>query len=193
MLNYFRTLASLVTILLVTGCASSSPTGGGVSSGGAAEEITLNMPQQNCLCESSSDEEAFLEKGFDSLHEGQFLEALQYFQRYQRLEKTDRADLQAKIAIAYLSIIPDSPIYDSEAARDSYRQLRTQVSQQEPLYGKIQLVQDSLETFLEMESNISDLKQENARLRKELAKREQAIKRLRDLTLGVEPAPAESP
>ncbi|MCX2981781.1 hypothetical protein EYC98_13020 [Halieaceae bacterium IMCC14734] len=151
------------------------------------------MPQRNCQCETSPGEEAFLEKGFESLHDEQYLEALQYFQRYQRLEKTDRADLQAKIAIAYLSIIPDSPIYDSEAARDSYRQLRQQIATHEPLYGKIQLVQDSLETFLEMDSGIGNLKQENARLREELAKREQAIKRLRDLTLGVEPAPAATP
>lgn len=188
---HYRSIAGLVAVLVMAGCASSPPAGGGA---GSAAEITLNMPRQECLCEESTPgEEAFLEKGFDSLHEEQYLEALQYFQRYQRLEKTDRADLQARIAIAYLSIIPDSPIYDSEAARDSYRELREQVKQQEPLYGKIQLVQDSLETFLEMESDIGDLKQENARLRKELAKREQAIKRLRDLTLGVEPSPAESP
>ena len=190
-MNFYLSTLSLFAVLVVAGCASSSPYNSGGSTAEPAPEITLNMPQRECQCEPEQSDVAFLEKGFGSLHEGQYLEALQYFQRYQRLEKTDRADLQSKIAIAYLSIIPDSPIYDSEAARDSYRQLRKQVRQHEPLHGKIQLVQDSLETFLAMESSIVDLKQDNERLRNELAKREEAIKRLRDLTLGVEPAPAE--
>ena len=97
--------------------------------------------------------------------------------------------MEAKIAIAYLSILPDSPIYDGEAARTSYRQLRKGIQPDWKMNEKILLLQDSLETFLEMQQQLVELERDNATLRSELDKREKAIKRLRDLTLGLEPEP----
>ena len=47
----------------------------------------------------------------------------------------------------------------------------------------------SLETFLDNYQLIEQLKNSNGSLRAELEKREQAIKRLRDLTLGRESEP----
>ena len=51
-------------------------------------------------------------------------------------------------------------------------------------------MQHSLETFLANHRQIEQLKATNSGLRAELEKREQAIKRLRDLTLGRESEPA---
>ena len=99
--------------------------------------------------------------------------------------------MEARIAFAYLSILPDSPIYDSQDARVSYARLRRSIQPEWKLHDKILLMQDSLETFLDLQRQIVDLEQDNGDLILELEKREIAIKRLRDLTLGREPAAEE--
>jgi hypothetical protein len=178
-------------LLLLQACGGNPVQETPVESSEPAPEITLNMPQSNCACEEESQDYTFLEKGFNALHEREYLESLQYFQRYQRIEKNEVADVEARIAIAYLSILPDSPIFDSQAARDSYRETRRGIQADWELHEKILLMQDSLETFLDMQGQVTELEQDNADLRSELAKREIAIKRLRDLTLGREPEQEE--
>lgn len=153
-------------------------------------EITLNLPGNDCLCEQTQTTYTFIEKGFNALEAGEYLEALQYFQRYQRIEKTTAANAEARIAIAYLSALPDSPIFDRDEAAQSYSALRGELSDEMDLHGEVLLMQQSLETFLENYQQIERLKQSNAGLREELEKREEAIKRLRDLTLGRESQPA---
>ena len=153
-------------------------------------ELNLNLPAGDCVCDNPQANFTFLEKGFNALEEGAYLESLQYFQRYQRIEKTDLAQVEAGIAIAYLSILPDSPIYDRDTARDSYMPLRGLVTEDMKLHSEVQLMQASLDSFMEMYDQIEQLKETNGSLRSELEKREQAIKRLRDLTLGREPEPA---
>lgn len=185
-----RSLLAL-TLLLLQACGSSPVQEPSVESTEPVPEITLNMPKSDCKCEEDPQDYTFLEKGFNALHEREYLESLQYFQRYQRIEKTPVADVEAKIAIAYLSILPDSPIFDSRAARDSYRELRRGIQPDWELHEKILLMQDSLETFLEIQRQLLELEQDNAELRNELEKRETAIKRLRDLTLGREPETAD--
>ena len=178
-------------MLLLQACGSSPKQEASVESAEPVPEITLNMSQSNCACEEETQDYTFLEKGFNALHEREYLESLQYFQRYQRIEKSEVAEVEAKIAIAYLSILPDSPIFDSRAARDSYRELRRGIQPDWELHEKIWLMQDSLETFLDMQGQVVELEQDNADLRRELKKRETAIKRLRDLTLGREPEQEE--
>lgn len=153
-------------------------------------KLTLNLPKSDCSCQQEQQGYTFLEKGFKALEAGEYLESLQYFQRYQRIEKTASADTEARIAIAYLSILPDSPIFDREAAGESYASLRRSADANLELHEKILLMRASLETFLEMQQQVRRLKQSNSNLRVELEKREDAIKRLRDLTLGREAEPA---
>lgn len=153
-------------------------------------EITLNLPANDCVCEQLQTTYTFIEKGFNALEDGEYLEALQYFQRYQRIENTPTADAEARIAIAYLSTLPDSPIYDRDAAVDSYRALRRDITEDMDMHGEVLLMRHSLETFLDSYQLIEQLKTSNGSLRAELEKREQAIKRLRDLTLGRESEPA---
>jgi hypothetical protein len=52
------------------------------------------------------------------------------------------------------------------------------------VHEKILLMQDSLEIFVAMQLQQSSLKGENAVLKEDLAKREEALKRLRELALG---------
>ena len=153
--------------------------------------ITLNLPDNgDCSCGPEQENFTFLEKGFNALGEGAYLDALQYFQSYQRIEDSEQANIEAGIAIAYLSILPDSPIYDRDAARDSYSKIRTQLDDDVVLQKELQSMRDALESFLDLYDQIDRLKATNSDLRAELEKREEAIKRLRDLTLGRESEPA---
>ena len=139
-------------------------------------EITLNLPANDCVCEQLQTTYTFIEKGLNALEAGEYLEALQYFQRYQRIENTPTADAEARI-------------YDRDAAVDSYRALRRDISDDMEMHGEVLLMRHSLETFLDNYQLIEQLKNSNGSLRAELEKREQAIKRLRDLTLGRESEP----
>jgi hypothetical protein len=179
------------SVLFLQACGGAPRQSQPVESTEPVPEITLTMPKADCRCEKVEHDYTFLEKGFKALHEREYLESLQYFQRYQRIEKSALANMEARIAIAYLSILPDSPIFDSRAARDSYRELRRGIQPEWEMHEKILLMQDSLETFLDIQAQVSELEQDNADLRNELEKREIAIKRLRDLTLGREPEQEE--
>ena len=148
-------------------------------------ELTLNLADESCVCEVAEKPDfTFLERGFTALAAGEHIEAVQHFQRYARLEKSPEAELEAGIAIAYISILPNSPFYDTEEARKSYRRLRVQPTQGMNLHQQTLLMRQSLETFLQMERKIIEAGEDNAKLKKNLKKREEALKRLRELTLG---------
>ncbi|MEE4661120.1 MAG: hypothetical protein V2J89_11675 [Halieaceae bacterium] len=182
--------AAMLLCLLLPACSSQAPREA-ASADDALPELNLNLPA-DCACSADQETFTFLEKGVNALNEGSYLESLQYFQRYQRIENTERATLEAGIAIAYLSTLPDSPIYDRSAARNAYLGLREQVEQGAALHDPVRIMQYALESFLHMYDQVEQLKQGNASLRSELEKREEAITRLRDLTLGREPAQAGS-
>jgi hypothetical protein len=152
----------------------------------AVPELTLNLPQENCRCAVSEDQPDynFLEKGFDALTEGDYIEAVQSFQRYQRLEKSPEAQLESKIAIAYVSTLSKSPFFDPVEARRANRRLYKQLKPGMEVHPKILLMRDSLETFGVMQRHIKDLEASNATLTDDLRKREEALKRLRELALG---------
>lgn len=150
-------------------------------------ELTLNLPEQseNCLCVVGDEVDyTFLEKGFNALVAGDHIEAVQYFQQYQRLESSPQTDWEAGIAIAYDSMLPRSPFYDPEAAQQSYQDLKGRQLDGVPVHNKVLMMRDALETFVSLESRIEELESANVSLREDLAKREEAIKRLRELTLG---------
>jgi hypothetical protein len=183
-------LAAATLALLLQACATTPPAGeGAAESGGdpqAVPELTLNLPQQeDCTCvpESQADY-TFLEKGFSALVSGDHIEAVQHFQRYQRLESSPQADWEAGIAIAYDSMLPQSPFYDPQAARKSYTRLKDQQVEGAPVHEKVLIMRDSLEIFVTMRERIYRLNSDNAVLEEEVAKREEALKRLRELALG---------
>lgn len=188
----YRYLSAVILIAFLAACAGSPEQSS--EEAVTVPEITLNLPNGGCDCSKTQAQDlTFLEKGFDALREGEYLDSLLYFQRYQRIEKTSLAESQAHIAIAYLSILPDSPILDRPAAREAYAQIQIRPEDVAKMHQMILLMRDSLETFLDMESQIERLRQDDNELRRELDKREVAIKRLRDLTLGREPEPAALP
>ena len=148
-------------------------------------ELELNMPTHPTGCvDGEPVEVTLLDVGFAYLVAGQHVEAVTSFQRYRDREGSAAARWEADIAIAYDSMLPGSPFYDPEAARLSYSRLADITPQVERLDEKVLMMRDSLALFSEMAGRISDLRSDNRDLEESLRVREEAIKRLRELTLG---------
>jgi tetratricopeptide (TPR) repeat protein len=149
-------------------------------------ELTLNLPadEAECVCSVvAENDRTFLEKGVETLASGDYVEAVQYFQRYRRLETDPIAQWEADVAIAYASMLPSSPFYDVPAARKAYLDLQG-LEPEGPKHHTIVLMQQALESFVLMDRHIEDLENRSSMLEEDLEKREQALKRLRELTLG---------
>jgi tetratricopeptide (TPR) repeat protein len=174
------------TSLLLQACAPVPPQDPVVAEEVEVEpELTLNLPGEKYACvEQDVYDYTPLERGFTSLAAGEYIEAVQHFQRYQRLDDTVSANIEAGIGIAYISMLPASPFYDTAEARKSYRKLRQVPVQGLELHEQTLLMRQSLETFLKMERIIVELDNDNVGLKKDLKKREEALRRLRELTLG---------
>ena len=149
-------------------------------------ELKLNLPQQN-RCDCTPPEAAdytFLEKGYRALLDGDYGDAMEYFLRYQRLESSPRAQLESGIAITYVQMLPRSSFYNPQVARSSFSVLRKQNAKELKVHDYTRLMRQSLINFLELQDEISKLKASNTNLQENLKKREEALKRLRDLTLS---------
>lgn len=177
---------ALVVLLLTTGCVTTPPTEEAPAAQQPPPEITLHLPQaQTCECTPEETlDYTFLEKGFASLAGGEHAEALEYFQRYRRLESSAAADWEADIAIAFTHSLGDGSEYDPDEARKAFRDLRKADWQAMDLHQQTLLMRQSLETFLQMERESRELERTIRTLRSDLEKREEALKRLRELTLG---------
>ena len=122
-----------------------------------------------------------------SLAANDHIEAIQHFQRYGRLEKTNLANWEAGIAIAFISTLPDSPFYDEVGARNTFRRLRGQRQAGWRVDDRVVLAMIAPPRPLlanDLHRQLGDLRDSNVTLRDDLKKREEAIKRLRELTLG---------
>jgi tetratricopeptide (TPR) repeat protein len=199
------TILGAVLIMLLQGCisapkeememrevdGSSGSAGAGtpvdvVSSDDPVPELKLNLERPDCECTPVQPQRdtTFLDRGFDALVQGDHIEAVQYFQRYQRLEKLPASAWEAGIAVAYISTMQHSPFYDPDAARKSYRRLQKEFRDSWQVDERILLLTMSLESFRVMYRHVDDLEDSNSTLREDLEKREEALKRLRELTLG---------
>lgn len=179
-------LAVPALLLLLQACAPTAVQEPELAAGNSVPEITLNLPQGKsceCVAENASDY-TFLERGFSSLYRGEHADAVEYFRRYRRVERSVTAYWEADVAIAFTYSLIDGSLYDPERARKSYRELRKQDWQAMELHGQTELMRQSLQTFIVLEREGRDLQKANAGLKEDLEKREEAIKRLRELTLG---------
>ncbi|MDP5052260.1 MAG: hypothetical protein NWP69_00605 [Congregibacter sp.] len=186
--NMQTRIATLALAAVLTGCAAVPPEPAAPPPQRSPEDVklTLNLPDEsvNCLCQSATDNDrTFLERGMETLADGDYIEAVQYFQRYQRLEQMPLAQWEGDLAIAYVSMLPSSPFYDVGAALLAYTDLQSQEPEGHK-HHSIVLMQQALESFVLMQRHIWDLESRSDMLQEDLDKREQALKRLRELTLG---------
>lgn len=185
-----RALGAALALALVTGCASPPPAGDSAPAEDREVELTLNLPEPPaCDCPDPGADYTFLERGFRALAAGDSIEAVQYFQRYQRLEKNATAAWEADVAIAYTSILPNSPFYDLEAATAASAELQGRQPTDPAPHDTAVLLARALEALVELARHLDDVEGSNAMLRQDLEKREQALRRLRELTLGQPAAP----
>lgn len=188
-IRYALPLAAILALCLQA-CASSPPeTPITETQPEAVPELNLNLPdQEDCVCvdngEPESSDYTFLEKGFSALVAGEYIDAVQYFERYKRTEDSPESAWEVGVAVAYVSMLAESPFHDPETARKSYRRLRNKYGEEMQVHEQTLLMRDSLETFIGMDRRVDELETENARLSEELEKRDEAIRRLRELTLG---------
>jgi len=181
-------------LLLLTACvtvpelseAAVAEAPGEAAPAAPAPELTLNLPsREQCQCQPSPERDlTFLERGYHALSQGDAVAALQHFQRYKRLETSAAAQWEADVAIAYLAMLPDSPLYDHDAAEQSHQSLARRLLPEMQVHATARLMQDSLQAFAQLNRHIADLERSNATLKEDLEKREEAIRRLRELTLG---------
>ena len=81
-------------------------------------------------------------------------------------------------------MLPGSPFYDMNAVRISYTQLSAWSIDDSLVNSQIVLMRDALEAFVSLHRELKDLERDNEVLEATLAKRESALRRLRELTLG---------
>jgi tetratricopeptide (TPR) repeat protein len=192
--NRLHILAAGGLIFLLQACATApdvappvepSPE---VSKRGPVPELTLNLPDSaaaQCDCEPRvSVDRTFLEKGFANLAAGDYREAVNYFRQYQRLESSAGVDWEANIAVAYVKMIPQSPYYNWRASREAYLRLMRKPPEGVQLHEQIVLMRDMLSILIDLHVQINDLQSENAVVSENLEKREEALRRLRELMLG---------
>jgi hypothetical protein len=158
-------------------------------------ELTLNMPDQSdktCACDSeAAARHNLLDKGFRALESGDHREAVNYFRRYQRLDASPGVDWEAEIAVTYDKMFPQSPYYNSKVASESYHRLKREQPEGVEVHEKILMMRDALAILVNLHQKIDDQQDENdvlaeglEVLSEDLEKREEALKRLRELTLG---------
>jgi len=151
-----------------------------------AAEVVINL-QDPAAAECTpvpGSEPTYLDRGFTLLAAGDHREAVNYFRRYQRLESSPGASWEAGIAVAYAKMLPDSPYYNWRAAREDYLQLMREKPQSIKEHQTIVLMQQALAVFSDLHVRINDLQKEKRMLSEDLEKRDEAIRRLRELTLG---------
>jgi len=153
----------------------------------AVPELELNLPQQTpckCVKPPLAEDYTFFDKGYRSLLDGEYEDAMEHFQRYQRLESSPRADLEAGIAVAYLRMLPRSPFYNPQVARASFRVLREQNAKELKVNDSTRLMRQAVLNLLELQGKVDKLRGSNVALKEEVKKLEEALKRLRELTLS---------
>lgn len=151
-------------------------------------ELELNLPKSGdeaCDCAPQPGvDRTFLDKGFSLLAAGDYREAVNYFRRYQRLESSPAVNWEAGIAIAYVKMLPQSPYYNWRTAHESYLRLMREQPTGIALHENIVLLRETLAILIDLHVQINDLQSENAALGENLEKREEALRRLRELMLG---------
>ncbi len=178
--------ALMCLVLLVAACAGTAPNEQSASPETVTEpELTLNLPEPECRCaEEEGRDYTFYEKGISLLLAGEHVEAVSSFQRYQRLESSPEAKWEAGIAIAYDSMLPQSPFYDPQSAQAAYEQLQELAVDTRRVHIRTLLMRDALASLLQLQAQLDQLASDNRQLSENLQKREEALKRLRELTLG---------
>ena len=172
MVNHQRLvhLLFLSALLLLSGCSlqPSDAASGGDQSG--SDRSATGEPEASvCECPSDSPSDDFM-LGLQALSEGDYAAAGQHFEKH-ALSGGKRAPREAAAGQALANTLSQYPVGEDSSTADEAT-------------NRAMLIDLVLMMIAGLEQQISDLSVENAALAVDLEKREEALKRLRELTLG---------
>ena len=156
---------------------------------GSPPELTLNLPRSqagDCECPGAAGARntTLFDRGLVALAAGHVEEATEHFRRYRRLETTAIAQWEADVALTWASVLADRRSLDRAALAAGLQRLQPPPAGDTRPHATAHLMHAALQALAAMHGQLADLEQRNANLEDDLEKREEAIKRLRELTLG---------
>ena len=173
MLKHLRLvhLFLLSALLVLSGCSlqpSDAASGSGDQSG--SDQSATSGPEASvCQCPSDSPSDDFM-LGLQALSQGDYAAAGQHFEEHV-LSGGKQAPREAAAAQALADTLSEYPI-----GKDS--------SRADEITDRAMLIDLVLVLIAGLEQKVAELSAENAALTVDLEKREEALKRLRELTLG---------
>ena len=161
----------LVGALTLSGCAATPSN----TSSEDAQAVALNLPTPsqmlNCDCEAQAlVDENYFDRGVRALAARDYSAAADYFQRHKTLE-TAQAAREADLGLAFVTLLSKSNDVDAMPAAEGVDE-------------RAEVMILALAAVRTLEGQLDALEALNQALTKDLEKREDALKRLRDLTLG---------
>lgn len=180
-------IAIAIALLTLAGCASTpADIPEAVAPAGPTPELTLNLPsrESRTSCDCGQRDQTFLERGFAALAVGDPAEALAYFERYKRVENSPEAQWEADMAITWVGMLSAGPVVIDEATQAIQERVAKRLQPGMEVHSTTLLLRDAMAALQAMNVRITELEAANSGLREDLDKRDEAIKRLRDLTLG---------
>ena len=161
----------LSALLVLSGCSlqpSDAASGSGDQSG-SDQSATIDLEAIVCQCPNDSPSDDFL-LGLQALSQGDYAAAGQHFEEH-ALSGGEQASGEAATGQALADTLSEYPIgEDSSTANEST--------------DRSMLIDLVLVLIAGLEQEVAELSAENAALAVDLEKREEALKRLRELTLG---------
>ena len=172
MVNHQRLVHLLFfsALLLLSGCSlqPSDAASGGDQSG--SDQSATGEPEENvCECPSDSPSDDFM-LGLQALSEGDYAAAGQHFEKH-TLSGGERAPREAAAGQALADTLSQYPIKEDSSTADE-------------VTDRAMLIDLVLALIAGLQQQVAELSAENAALAVDLEKREEALKRLRELTLG---------
>ena len=172
MVNHQRLvhLLFLSALLLLSGCSlqpSDAVSGGDQS--GSDQSATGELEAGLCECPSDSPSDNFM-LGLQALSESDYAAAGQHFEKH-ALSGGERAPREAAAGQALADTLSQYPIEEDSSTADE-------------VTDRAMLIDLVLALIAGLQQQVAELSAENAALAVDLEKREEALKRLRELTLG---------
>lgn len=181
-------VVSALILSLVQGCAMSplSPKDAEEPKGktdSVRELATVPSPCEQ-VCGQASSGLSLLDRGYKALALGDYKRAQRYFQSYRRMNSRHAARWEADVAMTFMMALPGTPFYQPEQARTALQVLDQNRASTVKVQDSSLLLHLMLTLLLEQQQQISDKASEVEGLKNDVAVREAALKRLRELTLG---------
>ena len=162
-------LLSALLVLYGCGLQPSDAASGSGDQNGSDQSATSGLEASVCQCPSDSPSDDFM-LGLQALSQGDYAAAGQHFEEHV-LSGGEQAPTEAAAGQALAETLSEYPIGEDSSTADE-------------ITDRTMLIDLVLVLIAELEQKVAELSAENAALALGLEKREEALKRLRELTLG---------